>query len=258
MEIEFITIVGNELKDKLSHNEFKKMVSDILNDQNGWNAHNIKFNYSNYNTTTVKMAKKLPNSILKIYIRDGDATNKICRMQGLSCTIFNANGDPINIIINYDNWMGGSKSKLPIDDYRKYVINHEVGHWLGLEHSKCPLEECRKRGIKDSECPASIMQQMSKGLDHIAPCKESCTPLPPDWKVDNINGNNINNIEDNNIEDNTIDDNNIDDNNIDVKSIPNINKQKKYTLITIIIYIIILILLIIFFIFLLNIKKNKC
>jgi hypothetical protein len=232
--IDYITIVGDELQDKLSHHEFKNIVSNILNDKNGWNTHNIKFNYvNNYNTINVKMAKKLPNTILKIYIHDGDTTNKICEMRGLSCTRFKGNGNPIDIIINYDNWMGGSKSKLPIDDYRKYVINHEVGHWLGLEHSKCPLEECRKRGIKDSDCPASIMQQMSKGLDHIAPCKESCTPLPPDWKVDNID---------------------IKYNIEEVAPIP--NKQKKYQLITIIIYIIILIVLIIFFIY--YIYKNKC
>jgi len=128
-------------------------------------------------------------------------------MRGLSCARFNKDGRPLDIIINYKNWMGGSRSELPLDQYHKYVINHEVGHWLGLDHSKCPLEECKKRGIAPENCPASIMQQMSKGPNHIGPCKESCTPLPPDWGVDNLDYDEIKQItafeKDNKINENT-------------------------------------------------------
>jgi hypothetical protein len=35
-----------------------------------------------------------------------------------------------------------------------------------------------------AECPASVMQQMTKGPDHVAPCVETDWPLDPDWLVD--------------------------------------------------------------------------
>jgi hypothetical protein len=79
--------------------------------------------------------------------------------------------------------MGGSKSKLPIQQYRKYVINHEVGHWLGLDHTECPIDQCRAMGLV--ECPASIMQQMTRGPKHIWPCIEQPNPLDPIFKIDN-------------------------------------------------------------------------
>lgn len=188
MNVQYITKVGEELQNKISNEEFKTVVKSVLDDPNGWKSHNIHFvEYLPYQSVSLLEVAALPKHILKIYLRDSKATNKICNMSGLSCTRFNNDGHPIDIIINYGNWMGGSKSELPLDQYHKYVINHEVGHWLGLDHLKCPLDECKKRGISPENCPASIMQQMSKGPDHIGPCKESCTPLPPDWNIDNLN-----------------------------------------------------------------------
>jgi hypothetical protein len=245
LDYEYITIVGGELSDKISHSEFKSIVESILDDPIGWKQYNIHFTYIKGKTGSISIedAKLIKYPILKIYLRGENETDKICGMRGLSCTRFKQSDKgsidkgsidkgsidkdlidkgsidkdlieyPIDIIINYKNWMGGSKSTLSIMDYHKYIINHEVGHWLGLEHSKCPLEECKKRGIEAKDCPASIMQQMSKGLKHLAPCgKETCTPLPPDWGVDNPHrekkhmhddsGDNIDNIDINDSGDN--------------------------------------------------------
>jgi hypothetical protein len=45
-------------------------------------------------------------------------------------------------IINLDRWRLSAKpylnAKIPLDVYREYVINHEVGHELGHRHEGCP------------------------------------------------------------------------------------------------------------------------
>jgi hypothetical protein len=138
-------------------------------------------NDANVNTNDANNTRKYP--ILKIFLKSANQTDKDCGMQGFSCTRFTDNYNPIDIIINYDNWCGKSKSSLSIPDYRKYVINHEVGHWLGLDHTECPIDQCIAMGLK--ECPASIMLQMTRGPDFIKPCKEQPNPLDPIFKIDN-------------------------------------------------------------------------
>lgn len=161
MDIDFFTSVGVPSADE---KEFRDTVVKILNDPRGWKKYGYRF-YESPNADSIN-------------IRLESAAEALCGFPNLSCWRKNHK----DIIINYDNWMGKSKSKLPIDRYRNYVINHEVGHALGHSHNKCPIEECKKRNMID--CPASIMQQMSRGPDVIKPCIESDWPLDASWKID--------------------------------------------------------------------------
>jgi len=147
--------------------EFAEKVAKILGDPRGWRKHGYHF------------VQTTADNTLHIHLETAEAADKLCGARGFSCW----RPAPNDIVIHLGNWMGGSASRLPLDRYRNYVINHEVGHALGLPHRKCPAAECARRGV--APCPASIMQQMTRGPDHISPCIEADWPLDPDWGIDN-------------------------------------------------------------------------
>jgi hypothetical protein len=70
-----------------------------------------------------------------------------------------------HVVLNLDRWMASVTSYvdagIPLDTYRAYMINHEVGHALGNGHQLCP----------GSGEPAPVMEQQTFGL-------HGCTPNP--------------------------------------------------------------------------------
>jgi hypothetical protein len=81
-----------------------------------------------------------------VYLATRDTTGKLCLAGGTNVTI---HGRPYTscrtngkAIINLDRWRLSSNpylaAKAPLATYRKYVINHEVGHELGHHHVDCP------------------------------------------------------------------------------------------------------------------------
>jgi hypothetical protein len=87
-----------------------------------------------------------------IYIATPATRDVLCAMgydRYTSCR----NGN--RVVLNVARWAHGvPRYRAPLDTYRQYVINHEVGHLLGKGHERCPA-----RGR-----PAPVMQQQTLGL----------------------------------------------------------------------------------------------
>ncbi len=100
---------------------------------------------------------------LRIVIASPDTTDKLCAPLGtggeLSCRM----GD--HVAINALRWAGGVPAfHGDVLKYRRYVVNHEVGHALGEGHATCP----------GPGKPAPVMMQQTKG---VGSCQANGWPL---------------------------------------------------------------------------------
>ncbi|WNM42554.1 DUF3152 domain-containing protein [Micromonospora halotolerans] len=102
-----------------------------------------------------------------IYLATRDTAGRLCRAGGIDIRV---GGVPYTscrvtgkVVINLDRWRTSAPhlvaAKLPLDTYRLYVVNHEVGHQLGHHHEACP----------GKGRAAPVMQQQTLFLDGCRP-----------------------------------------------------------------------------------------
>jgi len=139
-----------------SLDEFRTKVIDTLDDPRGWElGGTIDLRYTDDGGVfTVVLAS--PAEV--------EAAAPICSSEW-SCRV----GD--RSLINEERWNEGTIGyPLPIDEYRSYVVNHEVGHWLGVDHRDCP----------GFDQPAPVMMQQSKSIDG---CNPTVWPVPEEQRT---------------------------------------------------------------------------
>lgn len=131
--------------DKNYHSEFHFLVSVYLNDPDGWNSKGYSFE-SVENNPDVLICLATPSMI-----------EKACGLpRNLSCAIMR--GD--KMYLNSNRWFNGSKeSGLDLENYRQYMVSHEIGHILGFDHKSCPCPGCL----------APIMMQQTLGIGKCIP-----------------------------------------------------------------------------------------
>lgn len=87
-----------------------------------------------------------------IYLATPATRDRLCG-EGVDGYTSCRNGD--NVVLNVARWVKGVPNYgAPLQTYRAYLVNHEVGHRLDHGHELCP----------SSGAPAPVMQQQTLGL----------------------------------------------------------------------------------------------
>lgn len=126
---------------------FAATVDDALGDRRSWIASG---------ELRMQRVSEPAAADFTIYLATPATSERMCADGGLSTDGYTSCRLPGQVIVNLARWMEGVPDYgAPIETYRSYVINHEVGHELGEEHQACP----------GPGQPAPVMQQQTYGLD---------------------------------------------------------------------------------------------
>lgn len=141
----FKTMVDEDVRHSFNPNQFEMYVIIYLNDPDGWISKGYSFERVSSDEDVV------------IRLSSPKTIKSICGLpSNLSCAELGGQ----KMFLNSHNWIhGANKSKLPLDEYRQYMVSHEIGHILGFDHAKCPCVGCN----------APIMMQQTLGIGKCIP-----------------------------------------------------------------------------------------
>ncbi|MEU4789042.1 DUF3152 domain-containing protein [Micromonospora tulbaghiae] len=95
-----------------------------------------------------------------VYLATPVTSERMCAEGGLRTDRYTSCRLPGRVVLNLARWMTAVPDYgAPLEVYRTYVINHEVGHEFGELHEACP----------EPGAPAPVMQQQTYGLDGCLP-----------------------------------------------------------------------------------------
>jgi len=125
--------------------EAARVVEATLADDRGWTGR--------LGTTFARVGADAERD-LRVLLTTPATTDGLCAPLETRGRVSCRNGDLV--VLNAVRWAEGIPDYAgAVADYRRYVVNHEVGHALGQAHVECP----------EPGAPAPVMQQQTYGLD---------------------------------------------------------------------------------------------
>lgn len=129
----------------LDPDQTAKTIAEVLNDERSWRG---------YGRWRFQLVSAGQQADLHLYLVTPGTTDRLCApllTRGeVSCQAGN------KVVLNAKRWMFGVKYYGDdLTSYRRYLVNHEVGHSLGYNHVRCP----------GPGRPAPVMMQQTKGLE---------------------------------------------------------------------------------------------
>ena len=157
--------VDQKCASKQDAKDFFKKVQEVLADPKGWKQFGYNFN----------VVCEPYESDIKIYLTCPDNMRKLSSNETTELNLCDMKNRIV--YVHADRWLNRNtqfnKSGMSLEDYRTYVINHEVGHALGCKH----LDTC----LLDGRSP--VMKQQPPG--QTAANGKMCTPNPYPTEEDN-------------------------------------------------------------------------
>ena len=134
---------------------FEAFVRGTLTDPRGWEQAGFAFTFAD-------------DAPFTVFVGEPDEVDAACRPYD-TFGRYSCQHGPV-VALNADRWREAVPEwPASLDDYRRMLVNHEVGHLLGRHHAGA----CDAPGD-----PAPVMFQQSSGVE---PCTPNPWPLP--WEI---------------------------------------------------------------------------